>query len=355
LTPLGKVKAKAVRLTKSYPVRFLILLFTCFILGIVTWILLDLIPRPSDEGWVMPTESEGNTYAGVTADGFTVLSANVGNLDLRCLPYYMKLCRGDVESRISKNIQELQPDVVAIQETLPDWMCDSWPVAVPGSICTTQAEEPQIRRLLGPDYTIVCEARNGFECIAVHVDAGQILGCESGELCETDRLDRQGEGCRWNVAIMAATVRVRGQTFDVVNAHPERRSAACRLASIRQIFENTGEPDSLVREEKVLVLGDLNLDPWREDDVSSRYWRAQVGRAAGSEYAYHSEIAEHQPPYPTLRYLSYARTYDHVVSNFLNGTTQVLGESPGTARLDGGHGMDHRAVYGFLSWHPAAK
>jgi endonuclease/exonuclease/phosphatase family metal-dependent hydrolase len=315
----------------------------------VAWVLVDISSEPSDEGWVMPAGSGENTDAGVTGDGFTVLSANVGNLDLRCLPYYMKLCRKDVESRLAKNIQELRPDIVAIQETLPDWMCDSWHVAVPGSVCTTQAKVPQIRRLLGPDYTIVCEARNGFECIAVHVNAGDILGCETGELCETDRMDRQGEGCRWNVAIMAATVRVKGQIFDVVNAHPESRSAACRLASIRQIFENTGQPNSLVREEQVLLLGDFNLDPWREDDVSSQYWRKMVGQAAGSEYAYHSGIAERQPPYPTLRYLSYLRTYDHVVSSFLNGTTRVLGVSPGTDRLDGGQGMDHRAVYGVLS------
>ena len=338
------------RLTKPQLVRFLILFFTCCILGVVTWVLLDAIWEPSDEGWVVPIGSEENTYAGAAGDGFTVLTANVGNLDPRCLPYYMKLCRGDVEARIAKSIQELHPDVVAIQETLPHWMCESWPVIIPGSTCTAQPDVPQIRRLLGPDYTIVCEARNGFECIAVRVDAGDFLGCDSGELCETDRMDRQGDGCRWNVAIMAATVRVKGQVFDVVNAHPESRSAACRLVSIRQIFENTGQPNSLVREEQVLLLGDFNMDPWREDDVSSRYWRKMVGRSAGSEYAYHSGIAEQQPPYPTLRYLSYVRTYDHVVSNFLNGTTQVLGESPGTARLDGGKGMDHRAVYGFLSW-----
>jgi hypothetical protein len=267
----------------------------------------------------------------------------------------MKLCRRDVEARIATSIQALRPDVVAIQETLPDWMCESWPASVVASACTAQAGGPQIRRLLGPDYSIVCEARNGFECIAVRVDAGEILGCDLGGLCETDRLDRQGDGCRWNVAVMAATVRVQGEVFDVVNAHPESRSAACRLASVRQIFENSGQPNSLVREEQVLILGDLNLDPWREDDVSSRFWRTMVGSSAGSEYGYHSGIAERQPPYPTVRYLSFARTYDHIASNFLTGVTQILGESPGTRRLDGGKGMDHRAVYGHLSWERSRK
>jgi hypothetical protein len=97
-------------------------------------------------------------------------------------------------------------------------------------------------------------------------------------------------------------------------------------------------------------MGDFNLDPWREEDASIRYWRQQVGKASESGYIYHSGVAERNPPYPTLRYPFFTRTYDHVASNFLSGVTQVLGESPGTSRLDGGWGMDHRAIYGQLSF-----
>jgi hypothetical protein len=200
-----------------------------------------------------------------------------------------------------------------------------------------------VRRLLGPDYTIICETRNAFECLAVRTDAGEILGCEPGALCHTDRFERQDQECRHSVSIMAATVRVKGRTFDVVNAHAENRSPSCRLAAIRQVLE----PGGLIREEKALIVGDFNLDPWREDDPSIHYWRQQIG---ASGYGYHSGIAERQPPYPTLRYPFFTRTYDHVLSNFLTGVTQVLGESPGTTRLDGGWGMDHRAVYGRLSF-----
>jgi endonuclease/exonuclease/phosphatase family metal-dependent hydrolase len=261
-----------VRSVNSRAVRLLILLFACGILGIVALVLLDIASEPSREGFVMPATGATETGVDVNSDSFTVLTANVGTGDPRCLPYYMKLCRKDVEARIANNIQALRPDVVAIQETLPHWLCARWPVTVPGSTCTDQTGVPQVRRLLGPDYTIVCEARNGFECIAVRTDAGEILGCDPGELCETDRMDRQREGCRWKVAIMAATVRVKGQVFDVVNAHPESRSAECRLTSIRQIFEDTSQqPHSLVREEQALLLGDFNMDPWREDDVSARY------------------------------------------------------------------------------------
>jgi hypothetical protein len=84
--------------------------------------------------------------------------------------------------------------------------------------------------------------------------------------------------------------------------------------------------------------------------VSARYWRSVVSSAAWSSFAYHSGLAGREPPYPTLRYLRYARAYGHVVRSFLHGVTQVLGQSPGTARLDGGKGMGHRAVYGRLFW-----
>lgn len=286
-----------------------------------------------------------------TGNSLTVLTVNVGNTAPWCWPYVVKLCRKDVETRIAQNLQALRPELVAIQEVLPPWLCEKYRLALPGSVCGGSNDIPQVRRLLGPDYTIVCETRNAFECIAVRTDAGKILGCDRGALCETDRMDRQTassqlKGCRGSVSIMAATVQVKGRIFDVVNAHAENRSPACRLASIRQIFES----DSLVQEGKALIMGDFNLDPWREDDESSRYWRQQVGENGSSNYVYHSGIAECQPPYPTLRYPFFTRTYDHVVSNFLLGVTQVLGESPGTSRLDGGRGMDHKAVYGRLAF-----
>ncbi|MBN1659792.1 MAG: endonuclease/exonuclease/phosphatase family protein [Anaerolineae bacterium] len=266
-----------------------------------------------------------------------------------CWPNVVKLCRRDVEQRLARNIQALRPDLVAIQEVLPEWLCRKWRLALPGSVCAGDDDVPQIRRLVGPDYSIICDGRNQFECIAVHTDAGRIEGVEPGELAITGRIDRDGvEGCRRSVSIVVATVEIRGRVFDVVNAHAENRDPACRLAAIRQIFEG----DQLVREPQVLLTGDYNMDPWREDDASTHYWRQQVGMAGHHAFIYHSGIAEKQPPHPTLRYPFLARTYDHVASNFLTGVCEILGESPGTERLDGGRGCDHRAVYGILSWAP---
>jgi hypothetical protein len=104
----------------------------------------------------------------------------------------------------------------------------------------------------------------------------------------------------------------------------------------------------LVQEPNVLIMGDLNLDPWKENDVSTRYWNQQVGMPETHEFYYHSGIAERDPPYPSIQFSAFKRTYDHVVSNFLRGTTVTLGAAPSTSRLDGGSGMDHLGIYGEL-------
>ena len=68
----------------------------------------------------------------------------------------------------------------------------------------------------------------------------------------------------------------------------------------------------------------------------------------GKQLFYHSGISEKIPPNYTYFFII-RRTLDIVVSNFAKGTCYVLGVSPGTKRLDGGSGTDHRALYGSSS------
>jgi hypothetical protein len=278
-------------------------------------------------------------------EGFTMLTANVGNADPRCAFQLLKLCRSDTEARLTANLAKLRPEVAVLQEILPDHLCEIAPLIDPGHVCVRQYSEPQVRRLLGPDYSIVCEESNLIECIGIRTDVGEIEGCQLGELCATDRVVSIPDGCRTHLTIFAATATVHGKTFDIVNAHPENRSAECRLDSLQQVFEG-----DLTRTEEALILGDLNLDPWLGDDVSTEYWNTQVGFAETHDYYYHSGPDELEPPYPTVRYPFFVRTLDHVASNFLEGTMVTLGEAPGTLRLDGGRGTDHRAIYGWLSF-----
>jgi len=276
---------------------------------------------------------------------FTVLTANVGNADPRCVFQRLKLCRKDVERRLTANLAELRPELVALQETLPDDYCEGVPPVDPGHVCSGDYSEPQVRRLLGADYSIICEERNLIECIGVRTDVGKIVGCGLGELCTSDRMATIAEGCRAHLTVFAAAVEIHGNAFDVVNAHPENRSADCRLDSLQQVFDG-----DLIQQERALILGDLNLDPWLGDDVSTSYWNMHVGPEESHSFLYHSGPAERDPPYPTVRYPFFVRTLDHVTSNFMAGTMLTLGEADGTARLDGGRGMDHRALYGWLSF-----
>jgi hypothetical protein len=96
----------------------------------------------------------------------------------------------------------------------------------------------------------------------------------------------------------------------------------------------------------MLLLGDLNMDPWRFDDESVAVWSRYVGEGSGKPYTYLSGPAAVMPPYPTW-YLGFLRyTLDHVISNTFKGQCVVLGISAGTLRIDSlGGGLDHRALY----------
>lgn len=119
-----------------------------------------------------------------------------------------------------------------------------------------------------------------------------------------------------------------------------------------QAFTGDGETPSILENDKVLVMGDFNFDPWRTKDSSSRAWKGIVDTGwRGRSYKYHSGIGEVDPPRLSYKFVK-RRTLDLVLSNFAEGTCRVLGETPGTSRLDGGSGNDHLAVYGVLEIKP---
>jgi len=285
---------------------------------------------------------------------YTVMTVNVGNSNLQCYGYSWKLCKKDVEQRLARNLQKIKPDIIAIQEVLPPWQCENREETNPRKVCSSPQDTPQVRRLFGDDYSIVCDANYQYECIGVHVDVGEILNCPVGGLCNTARTVPEIHGCDPGFSISAATIALNnGAKFDLVHIHPASFSDQCRSQMFDQAF-NGGEGISpIVQHENVLIMGDFNLDPWRSKDESSKVWQSIFEKGwMGREYRYHSGIVEKDPPHYTMRLSVVRRTLDVVVSNFAEGVCQVLGESPGTTRLDGGKGNDHRAVYGVLTLKP---
>ena len=290
-----------------------------------------------------------------------LLQANVGNVDPLCntADYLVNLCRVDVEENLTKNIQALRPDVISLQELVSDAQCDDITEEDEQKVCHPdhRAGEPnQARRLVGPDYTIACDSRNGYECIAVATGFGAIEGCASGDLClQGATTPGNPEGCDGGFTVSAVeVVPAVGPRFTVVNGHPPSGpETSCRHAQILQIFEGYAEEPPLVGEGPTLLAGDFNLDPFTDipmggdDDPSVATWNAYVGE--GKRFSYHSGPAEHEPPYPTSLFLI-PYVLDHVASDFLAGACTTLGEAPGTLRLDGfddrraWEGTDHRAL-----------
>ncbi len=282
----------------------------------------------------------------------TLLSANVGNLDLRCRNVLNNLCYKDVEQRIADSIKELDPDIVTLQEVLAPWQCENYVEKNPKKICYNKQEIPQARRLLGSNYTIVCDDRNHFECTAVKVDFGHIQGCPAGSYCTSGRTNESINGCDNGFSISSVTVisNKLDIEFDIVNAHPQSTNSECRAKMISQIFNYENPEKSLVQKERVILMGDFNLDPWRDSDQSIVEWNKLMSTGwSGRQLRYHSGIIEKNPPYPTSFLLWRRKTVDFIVSNFATeGGCAVLGLSPGTIRLDGGKGTDHRAIYGSI-------
>jgi endonuclease/exonuclease/phosphatase family metal-dependent hydrolase len=284
-----------------------------------------------------------------TPNSFSVLTANVGNLNFGCRNVLNKLCYKDVEERIASNIKILSPDIVALQEVLAPWQCKDNEIDKKKS-CFDAQNVPQVRRLLGDNYTIACNTRNQFECIAVKSSIGEIIGCNPGDVCNTARTAPEVPACDNGFTVSAATVRLNnGFTFDIINFHPQSTDDECRAKMISLAFEGSNTSKPLIEQENVLLIGDFNLDPWRDQDKSTEAWNIFFARGwAGKKFIYHSGLIERDPPYYTSFLFYRKRTVDFVVSNFAQGICSVLGESPNTSRLDGGKGTDHRALFGIL-------
>jgi hypothetical protein len=309
-----------------------------------------------------PLDVQFNTKAGImhtngsATNTFSVLSANVGNLSLGCMDVLNKLCYKDVEERIIENVQLLSPDIVAFQEVLAPWQCENIKTTNKSKVCYEEQLVPQVRRLLGSEYTIACNDRekNQFECIAIKKSVGSIIGCEPGQLCHSARTGVMVDTCDNGFTVSAATIKLtNGFTFDLVNFHPQSTDDECRAKMISLAFQGNELSKPLIQQDNVLLMGDFNFDPWRDQDKSTTAWNDFFTKGwGGKKFNYHSGIAEKSPPYFTSFVFYRRRTVDFVVSNFADGTCNVLGESPSTSRLDGGRGTDHRALYGMLTQKP---
>jgi endonuclease/exonuclease/phosphatase family metal-dependent hydrolase len=274
--------------------------------------------------------------AGTRDITFTLLSANVGTSSLLCEDYVYKLCDREAEATIGARIAALAPDVIVLQEVLPEGFCDQiLPETDERRACFPATDDgtSQISRLLPDGYRFACEPRNGYECVAVDFTRHELDSVVDSPPAPS--------GCDDGFTVGAYDVTLEGQRVNVVNAHPASGfEAACRADQLRQMFEGD---QALAAPTPTIVAGDMNLDPFLDADESVAVWDAHVDD--DERFHYHSGLAEHDPPYPTSVTVLGDKVLDHVVSDTLTGSCVTLGATADTATLDDGLGaMDHRAL-----------
>jgi secernin len=280
---------------------------------------------------------------------FTLLSANVGTMQLDCEHYAYNLCEADIEDEAAASIAALSPDIVVLQEVTTEAQCAAIEEQDPSRVChpSRTAEVPaQIDRLLGRDYDVRCDARAGFECYGVRADAGLFLDDEVSTPALPD-------GCDPNFSVSAIDVRLLagegdGVELRLLNGHPASGWAyACRAAGVRLLFEVLASDEHIN-----LVAGDMNLDPWQHADESVRAWDEHVAfdneiapEGDGPRFRYHSGVVEASPPIPSIVTPLGELVLDHVVSDGASGGCVTLDGREGAPRLVQSLDMDHRALF----------
>ena len=271
-----------------------------------------------------------------------LLQANVGTALLSCDPYVFKLCDVASEVAIAAAIVELDPDVIALQEVLPDTVCDAIDAAGGEDNVARSchpdaraAEASQLRRLLPVDaWDVACDDRNGFECVAARVGRATLAGPY-----ETAPSVADVDSCDDGFSVGRIDVEIGERVVRIVNGHPQSTKDTCRQAQVGQIFDTLAVADDDDDDDEgddvdaIVVSGDMNLDPFSlgldEDDASVPVWSAHVGEEGdGLPFVYASGPAEHAPAFPTTNTFI-PLTLDHVAVRGASGVCVTLGGAEG--------------------------
>ncbi len=237
----------------------------------------------SDTDTESSTESDTDTGSQWVDVNFSVLTYNVGNPDAADPLYPLRLQSQDYEDYISGQIQTMSPDVVVLQEVLSGKTCEAFTETDPDKTCFEWDTRPRpARRLMGPDYSIVCDQREQVECIGIHVDFGTIEGLGAGDYDDQGAVTPELplDPCIWadgectdslcdaESTVSAVSVITDGGPLKVVHMHPMAQVSAtisgdlCRAYQLLQVFAGgvIGSEDSLVgNHDRTVIAGDWNL------------------------------------------------------------------------------------------------
>ncbi len=295
------------------------------------------------------TDGYNNEYRDIEADWF-------GN-NLAWLP---------ARSYIRAIVDSLRPDVLNFQELFFDPLCESICSELTGqetftTVCDpagdvfacsvwtgVEGSELTARAIVGPDYDVACAPGHNDNCIAVRKDFGtlaiadgavEMAGAWIGGLDGMPPPNNCTGGARVATGVMSIKD---GPDVALVDVHTVAgTNVDCRLAQLRQVFEDRGDGKPAAFGEHNIVMGDMNIDPFTFDDASVDYWNTKVGEGLPFDY-----ISSDNAEGPMTAPLLFSRI-DHVISNDLTGSCVVFGISEGLAKdmFPGTLFFDHRPLF----------
>jgi endonuclease/exonuclease/phosphatase family metal-dependent hydrolase len=289
-----------------------------------------------------------------------LLTWNVGNADTRDPHYALRIGSQRYENHVRDRIAALSPDVVFLQEVLSPARCAGFVERDASRTCHAAVDrDPPVRRLLGADYSIVCDARRNVECVGVRTSFGRIEGVEPGALvlggaetpalplagCEWLRGGCSDERCDVESSVSALRVATRRGPVHLVHAHlmaPGKSpdgvfwGEPCRRRQLEQAFAASGGADATAA--PTVIAGDFNLDPVRLiGEREAALWSSHVGE--GRRFRDLTPSAPDGTRYGTRRGSLWIAT-DHVLVSRATGACTVhghgVGADPGTEALDAG-------------------
>ncbi len=286
--------------------------------------------------------------------GVRVLSYNVGS-SLADEPYALRLRDQAYEDFVGERIRARKADIVMLQEVLPPTLCNSFSERNKQRTCFANDERPAAAvRLLGPDYTVVCDANKHIECIGVRNSFATVRsqakgafvldGAKTeplpGKSCNgaTGACDARSEQCDAEASISTVVIDTASGPLRLVHAHPTAVGESCLQKQVEQAF-------ALADDLPTLLAGDWNFDPTRAVDLApASLWFDQVGD--GQRFNNHSRFTKTCRMERTS--VSQDASLDRVVTDFGKGRCRVfsaprLDEGFDFDKLDGSR-IDHFAV-----------
>lgn len=305
-----------------------------------------------------------------------VLSYNVGNGDGTDPNYPYRMRDQAYEDHVGAQIRAVGAQIVALQEVLPTHYCEAFEESDPDKTCYQHASRGEVaKRLLGADYSVVCDDRLQFECLGVHRDFGALEGVDLGEMvtegaptealplppCSYVDNSCTEELCDAEATVSSARVQAAWGELRLIHLHLNATGqdaegnfylgTKCREGQFQQVIDMlAAEPDT-----PTVVLGDFNFDPDQLFyEAEGALWATVVGE--GLPLTDHGERDGEGVRVSTIAGLGVA--IDHVLTTFAEGTCEVQSSPTLDAGFDfeplGGQRypgrIDHRALICDLSW-----